>query len=224
MGPHAVLEGRTVIGRDNQIFSGAQIGVLSQDLKHKKGLVGRTTIGDRNYFREHVIISASTMQSYDEEHRVTSIGNDCMFMGCSHVAHDCHVGNNVIMANSAVLAGHVDVEDYAILGGLSAIHQECVVGAHSLIGGLCAASKDVPPYMIVNGNPARCRGVNTIGLRRRGFSEEKRTLIKELYRIMFRADLNTTQALHHIETTLDECDERNHFLEFVRKSIRGITK
>ena len=224
IGPHVVIEGRTAIGRENHFFSGAQIGVLSQDLKHKKGLVGRTVIGDRNIFREHVIVSASTMESYDEEHRVTSIGNDCMFMGCSHVAHDCHVGDYVLMANCAVIAGHVDVEDYAILGGLSAIHQECVVGRHSLIGGMCAASKDVPPYTIVKGNPARCRGVNSIGLRRRGFSEEKRAIVKEMFRIMFRSDLNTTQALHHIETTLDECDERNYFLEFVRRSIRGITK
>jgi UDP-N-acetylglucosamine acyltransferase len=224
VGPHVVIEGRTVIGRNNHFYSGTQIGVLSQDLKHKKGLIGRTTIGDRNIFREHVIVSASTMQSYDEEHRVTSIGNDCMFMGCSHVAHDCHVGSHVIMANCAVIAGHVDIEDMAILGGLSAVHQECVVGRLALVGGLCAVSKDVPPFMIVNGNPGRCRGVNTIGLRRRGIDEARRAQIKEIHRIMFRSDLNTTQALHHIETLVEESEERNHFLEFVRKSIRGITK
>lgn len=224
IGPHVVIDGRTVIGEGNQFFSGAQIGVLSQDLKHKKGLVGKTVIGNHNLFREHVIVSASTMESYDEEHRVTSVGNHCMFMGCSHIAHDCHVGSYVLMANSAVIAGHVDVEDYAILGGLSAVHQECVVGRHALLGGLCAASKDVPPYTIVKGNPARCRGVNLVGLRRRGFSSEKRAVVKEMFRIMFHSDLNTTQALHHIETTVEDCDERNHFLEFVRKSIRGITK
>lgn len=224
VGPHVVIDGRTEIGQGNQFFSGAQIGVLSQDLKHKKGLVGRTTIGDHNLFREHVIVSASTMESFDEEHRVTSIGSHCMFMGCSHVAHDCHVGSFVLMANCAVIAGHVDVEDYAILGGLSAVHQECVVGRHSLLGGLCAASKDVAPYTIVKGNPAKCRGVNLVGLRRRGFSEATRSVIKEMFRIMFRGDFNTTQALHHIETTVEDCEERSHFLEFVRKSIRGITK
>ena len=224
VGSHCVLTGRTKIGSGNQFFSSAHVGVLCQDLKHKPGLVGRTIIGDNNHFRENVTVSSSTMTSYDEDHRVTSIGNSSMFMANSHVAHDCHVGNSVIMANCVSLSGHVDVEDFAILGGLSGVHQGCVIGRYSFVGGCSRVAKDVPPYMIVDGNPARCCGPNSIGLKRKGFTDEQRLLIKNLYRIMFRAHLNTTQALHEIEATLEDCTERGCFVDFVRKSIRGITK
>ena len=224
VGPHCVLEGRTVIGEGNHIYSGAQIGVLSQDLKHKAGLVGRTRIGNHNIIREHVTVSACTLTSCDEEHRVTSIGDQCMFMAYSHVAHDCHVGSGVIMANCASLAGHVEVEDRSILGGLSGVHQECVVGRMSFIGGLSRVARDVPPYMIVDGNPAHCCGPNTVGLKRSGMDSVQRARIKQMYKIMFRSDLNTTQAIHEIETTVEDSEERAHFLEFVRRSIRGVTK
>jgi UDP-N-acetylglucosamine acyltransferase len=224
VGPHCVLAGRTVIGEGNQFFSGAQIGILSQDLKHKKGLVGRTLIGDRNMFREHVTISACTMSSYDEEHRVTTIGNGCLFMAYSHVGHDCHLGDRVIMANCAALSGHVEVEDSVILGGLSGVHQECVLGTMAFVGAMTRISKDVPPYMIVEGNPAKCHGPNTVGLRRNGLDGEARKRIKDMYRIVFRSDLNTTQALHEIEATVEDSHERNHFVDFVRKSLRGVTK
>lgn len=224
VGPHCVLDGRTVIGARNHFFSGAQIGVLSQDLKHKVGLIGRTVIGNDNVFREHVTVSACTLTSYDEEHRVTSIGDHCMFMAYSHVAHDCHVGSGVIMANCASLAGHVDVEDKAILGGLSGIHQECVVGTMSFVGGLSRVARDAPPYMIVDGNPAHCCGPNTVGLKRNGLDTIERARIKQMYKIMFRSDLNTTQAVHEIEAEVEDCKERAVFLEFVRRSIRGVTK
>jgi len=224
VGPHCVIDGRTIIGEGNMFYSGAQIGVLSQDLKHKPGLVGRTRIGNHNIFREHVTVSACTMASCDEEYRVTSIGDQCMLMAYSHVAHDCHVGTGVIMANCASLAGHVEVEERAILGGLSGVHQECVVGKMSFIGGLSRVARDVPPYMIVDGNPARCCGPNTVGLKRNGFDSAQRARIKQMYKIMFHSDLNTTQALHEIETTVEEGEERNYFLEFVRRSIRGVTK
>ncbi len=224
VGPHCVIDGRTVIGEGNMFYSGAQIGVLSQDLKHKPGLVGRTRIGNHSIFREHVTVSACTMASSDEEHRITSIGDQCMFMAYSHVAHDCHVGTGVIMANCASLAGQVEVEDRAILGGLSGVHQECVVGKMSFIGGLSRVARDVPPFMIVDGNPARCCGPNTVGLKRNGFDSWQRSRIKQMYKIMFHSDLNTTQALHEIETTVEESEERNYFLEFVRRSIRGVTK
>lgn len=224
VGPHCVLDGRTTIGENNVIFSGAQIGVLSQDLKHKPGLIGRTQIGNHNIFREHVTVSACTLAGFDEEHRVTSIGDGCMFMAYSHVAHDCHVGNGVVMANCASLAGHVDIEDNAILGGLSGIHQECVVGRMAFVGGLSRVARDVPPYMIVDGNPAQCCGPNTVGLKRNGMDNVQRARVKQMYKIMFRSDLNTTQALHEIESVVEDSDERTHFLDFVRKSIRGITK
>ncbi|HNZ16772.1 MAG: acyl-ACP--UDP-N-acetylglucosamine O-acyltransferase [Candidatus Hydrogenedentes bacterium] len=224
VGPHCVITGRTVIGKNNRIFSGCQIGVLSQDLKHKEGLVGRTSIGDNNMLREHVTISASTMTSYDDDHRTTSIGDSCLMMAYSHVAHDCHVGDFVVMANCASLSGHVDVEDRATLGGLSGVHQECVVGTMAFVGGMTRVVKDVAPYMIVEGNPGQCHGPNSVGLRRAGFDTEARRRIKQMYKIMFRSDLNTTQALHEIEASIEESDERNHFVDFVRKSIRGITK
>ncbi|MBN2307740.1 MAG: acyl-ACP--UDP-N-acetylglucosamine O-acyltransferase [Candidatus Hydrogenedentes bacterium] len=224
VGPHCVLTGRTVIGENNRFYSGAQIGILSQDLKHKEGLVGRTVIGNGNMFREHMTVSASTLESYDDDHRVTSIGDNCLLMAYTHIAHDCHLGNNVIMGNCASLAGHVDVEDRATINGLSGVHQECVVGRLSFVGAMSRVSKDVPPYMIVEGNPARCHGPNVVGLRRNGLDSAARKRIKDMYRIMFRSDLNTTQALHEIEATVEDSEERTHFVEFVRKSLRGITK
>jgi UDP-N-acetylglucosamine acyltransferase len=224
VGPHCVLDGRTVIGRNNRIYSGAQIGIVCQDLKHRHDLIGRVVLGDNSMIREHVTISASSMESPEDEHRTTSLGSGCLLMAYAHVAHDCQVGDGVIMANCTALAGHVQVEDYATLSGLCAVHQFCMVGAHSFVGGLARVTKDVPPYMIVEGNPARCFGPNTVGLRRRGFSEEARGRIKQMYRIMFRSDLNTTQALHEIETTVEDSDERAHFLDFFRRSLRGVTK
>jgi len=224
IGPHCVIDGRTVIGEGNAFYSGAQIGILSQDLKHKPGLVGLTRIGNHCIFREHVTVSACTMTGCDDEHRVTAIGGQCMFMAYSHVAHDCHVGSGVIMANCASLAGHVEVEDRAIIGGLSGVHQDCVVGKMSFIGGLSRVARDVSPYMIVDGNPARYCGPNTVGLKRNGLDPAQRNRIKQMYKIMFRSDLNTTQALHEIETTVEESEERSYFLEFVRRSIRGVTK
>lgn len=224
VGPHCVIDGRTVVGRRNQFFSGAQIGVLCQDMKHKPGLVGRTQIGDNNIFREHMTVSSSTMQSYDDDHRVTSIGSNCLFMAYSHVAHDCHVGDNVWMANCASLAGHVTVEDRAILGGLCAVHQECVVGRMAFVGGLTAVTKDALPYMIIDGNPAKSYGPNTVGLRRNGFDPEARNRIKTMYRLLCRSNLNTKQAIDEIEATVEDSDERTHILEFIRNSIRGVTK
>lgn len=224
VGPHCVIDGRTVIGKNNRIFSGAQVGVLCQDLKHMDGLVGRATIGDGNMIREHVTISASTMESFDDDHRVTSIGDNCLFMAYCHIAHDCHVGNHVVMANCAMLAGHVDVNDRAILSGMSGVHQECVVGCMSFVGAMTRVGKDVPPYMLVEGNPARCHGPNMVGLRRNGLDADARKRIKDMYKVMFRSDLNTTQALHEIEATIPESEERDTFVEFVRKSLRGITK
>jgi len=224
VGPHCVIDGRTIIGKNNQFFSGSQIGILCQDLKHRSDLVGRTSIGDNNIFREHVTVSSSTMSSEEDEHRITTIGSNCLFMAYCHVAHDCQVGSRIIMANCATLAGHVHVEDNALLGGLCAIHQYCAIGTMAMIGGLSAVSKDVPPFMIVDGNPARCCGPNSVGLRRNGLGPEARKRIKEMYRIMYRSGLNTTQALHEIERSIEDSEDRTHFVEFVRKSIRGITK
>lgn len=224
VGPHCVIEGRTTIGKGNMFCSGAQIGVLSQDLKHGEGLVGQTVIGDNNQFREHTSVSASTMEEDSDDHRVTTVGNGCLFMTSSHIAHDCHVGNEIVMANCVCLSGHVDVQDYAIIGGLSGVHQFSVVGTLAFVGGMTRVTKDAPPYMIVEGNPSRCLGPNTVGLQRRGFDKAQRDRIKSLYKIVCLSKLNTTQALQEIENSVEDSEERNVFLDFVRKSERGITK
>lgn len=224
VGPHCVIDGRTIIGENNSFFSGSQIGVMCQDLKHNMKLTGRVEIGDNNTFREHVTISASTMSSYNDDHRITTIGNNCLFMAYSHVGHDCQLGSEIIMGNCATLAGHVHVEDYAFFAGLSAVHQFCAVGTIAMIGGLAAVSKDVPPYTMIAGNPARFCGLNSVGLRRRGIDSVTRRQIKEMTRIMFRSSFNTTQALHEIERVVEDTSARTHFLDFFRKSIRGVTK
>lgn len=223
VGPHCVIDGRTQIGENSRFFSGAQIGVLSQDLKHRKGLIGRTEIGDNCVLREHVTVSASTMTSYDDDHRVTSIGNGCLLMAYAHVAHDCHIGEHVVMANCASLAGHVDVEDYAVLGGLCGVHQECVVGKLAFLGGMTRITKDAPPFMIVEGNPGVCCGPNSVGLRRAGFDQEARRQVKNMYKLVYRSGLNATQALQEIEAKIPESEVRAYFVEFYRKSIRGVT-
>lgn len=224
VGPHCVMDGRTIIGENNEFFSGTQIGVICQDLKHDRKIVGRTEIGDGNTFREHVTISASAMPSYSDDHKCTTIGGGCLFMAYSHVGHDCQLGNSIIMGNCATLAGHVHVEDFAFFAGLSAVHQFCSVGTMAMIGGLAAVSKDAPPYMMTAGNPARYCGLNAVGLRRRGVDVDVRRQIKEMGRIMFRSGLNTTQALHEIERAVQDNPVRTHFLEFFRKSVRGVTR
>lgn len=225
VGPHCVIDGRTEIGPGNRIYSGAQIGVPSQDRKHGEGLTGRTVIGGGNLIREHVVISACTLAGDESDRdRATVIGNGCMFMAFSHVAHDCRVGNGVILANCAALAGHVTVEDEAVVGGLSGVHQECAIGALAFVGGVTAVRKDVPPYMIVDGVPARCSGPNAVGLQRHGFDAQARARVKAMYRIMYRSGLNTTQALERIEAAVEDSAERKHFLAFVRASVRGITR
>ena len=222
VGPHCVIEGHTTIGKRNTFSSGAQIGVLSQDLKHGENLVGQTVIGDDNHFREHTSVSASTMEEDADDHRVTTIGSGGLFMANSHVAHDCHVGDNVIMANCVCLSGHVDVHDHVIIGGLSGVHQFSVIGTMAFLGGMTRAHKDAPPYMIVQGNPAHCLGPNTVGLQRHGFDKAQRDRIKRMYKIVYRSNLNTMQALREIENSVDDSEERNVFLDFVRKSERGI--
>lgn len=224
VGPHCVLTGRTEIGENNRFFSGAQIGILSQDLKHRAGLVGKTVIGNNNMFREFVTISASTLENDGEEDRVTRIGDRCLFMACTHVGHDCRVGSNVIMANNSALSGHVEVEDSVTLGGLAGVHQFCRVGTQAFIGGMSRINMDVPPFMIAEGHPAHCYGPNIVGLKRHGFDKDARATIKTMYRILYRSGLNTTQALEEINQSVPQCREREMLLSFIRESTRGILK
>ena len=224
VGPHCVIEGDTVIGERNRFFSGAQIGILSQDLKHNPDLLGRAVIGNDNIIREFVTVSSSTMESEEETDRLTSIGDNCLLMSYVHVGHDCHIGNSVILASYAGLSGHVDIHDDANIGGMTGLHQESRVGQHAFVAGHSRLLKDAPPYMVVEGNPCKCHGPNTIGLQRNGLDQNARSRVKEIYKIMFRSNLNTTQALAELDKSIDPSEERDLFVEFVRQSTRGITK
>lgn len=224
IGPYCVLTGRTTVGENNHFFSGAQIGILSQDLKHKAGLVGRTVIGDNNLLREFVTISASTMEKDEDETRATSIGSNCLLMACTHVGHDSVLGDGVVMANNAALSGHVTINDHVTIGGLTGIHQFCRVGTQAFVGGMSRINMDVPPYMIVEGHPARCYGPNVVGLKRHGFDADARTHIKMIYKILYRTGLNISQALEQIRRAVPACPERENLLEFVKTSTRGLLK
>jgi UDP-N-acetylglucosamine acyltransferase len=225
IGPHNVIGAGTVMGKNNETFSGAQIGVTPQDLKHVKGANGLTIIGDANVFREFTTISASTVYANDVPgEKVTRIGNGCLFMATTHVGHDCIVGNGVIMANGAALSGHVTVQDRAIFGGITGVHQFCVIGTMSFIGGMARVNKDVLPYMLVEGHPVRCYGPNTVGLRRNGLSDDAIQQLRRIYKVLYRSGLNTSQAVERIEQDITACPERDTILAFIAASERGITK
>jgi len=224
IGPHCVVGAGTTLGAGNQLFSAAQIGILPQDLKHVKGAFGKTLIGDNNVFREFVTVSSGTVYANDDHEKVTRVGSGGLYMACTHIAHDCIVGDGVIMANQAALAGHVTVEDRVTIGGLTGVHQFCVLGKMSFIGGMTRANKDVLPYMIVEGSPMKCHGPNTIGLERAGLSKDAIKAIRNVYKLIYRSDLNTSQALERIETEIPDCPEKRVLVDFVRNSERGISK
>ncbi|MDT8419568.1 MAG: acyl-ACP--UDP-N-acetylglucosamine O-acyltransferase [Desulfuromonadales bacterium] len=219
VGPHAVIEGRTEIGRDNQIFQFASVGAVPQDLKFH-GEESTLSIGDRNKIREFVTIHLGTEDGGGK----TTVGSDNLFMAYSHVAHDCVVGNHVILANAATLAGHVEIDDYAIMGGLSAVHQFCRIGCHVMASGGAMVTQDVAPYTIVQGDRATTVGLNLIGLKRRGFSPEVLKAIKQAYRFVFRAGLPLEEALTKIENELAASSELTVFVDFIRKSERGLAR
>jgi len=219
VGPHAVVEGWTEIGRDNQIFQFASIGADPQDLKFH-GEKSLLKIGDRNKIREFVTMHRGTEDGGGE----TVVGSDNLFMAYAHVAHDCRVGDHVILANCGTLAGHVIVEDFAIVGGLSGIHQFSRIGAHAMIGGGSAVVQDVAPFTIAQGNHAKTVGLNLVGLKRRGFSEESLRAIKKAYRLVFRSGLRLEDALKQIETDLIDAEDALAFAEFIRNSDRGIAR
>ena len=215
---HVSLSGPSKIGAGNKFFAFASIGQQTQDLKY----VGEPThlaIGDDNTFREFTTVHRGTAPgSY------TRIGSRGNFLAYSHIAHDCIVGDGVIFSNNGTLAGHVEVEDYAIIGGLTAVHQFCRIGRHAITGGCSKIVQDVPPYMIADGNPAKVRSYNKVGLERHGFSEEAQRAIKEAYRLIYRAELNLQQAIEQIRADLPRTPEIEHLLAFVTASPRGIIK
>jgi UDP-N-acetylglucosamine acyltransferase len=216
---HVVVEGHTRVGARCSIFPFASIGHQPQDLKFK-GEPSRLEIGDDTIIREHVTMNPGTAGGG----MLTKVGNRCLIMVGSHVAHDCRLGDNVIMANNATLGGHVELGDWVTVGGLVGIHQFVKVGAHAMLGFQTAVSQDVPPFMLVDGNPAETRTVNKIGLERHGVPDATITALRQAYKVLFREGLTVSNALTRIEAELPALPEINHLVEFCRSSERGISK
>ncbi len=212
-----IMEGAK-IGKNCRIFPGAVISAIPQDLKFA-GEETTVEIGDNTTIREFVTINRGTKES-----NKTVIGNNCLLMAYVHVAHDCFIGNNCILANAANLAGHINIDDYAILGGLSAVHQFVNIGAHVMISGGSLVRKDVPPFTKAARDPLSFVGINSIGLRRRGYDSDKINEIQDIYRVIYLKNLNVSQALTYIETEMPASPERDEILSFVSKSSRGIMK
>ena len=220
IGPHVVIREGTHIGKQCQIFQFASIGEAPQAFFYR-GEKTSLFIGDQNILREFVTFHRGTTKGGGK----TVIGNDNFFMAYSHVAHDCHIGNQVVLANGATLGGHIMVEDHAIIGGLSAVHQFCRIGAHAIISGLTGVSQDIPPYMMAAGSRARLYGLNTVGLKRFNFSEKAIRALKKAYRIIFRSSLTLEKALKQIgEDEIYQTQEVQHLLHFIQQSKRGITR
>jgi len=219
IGPHTVINGPTRIGRDNRIFQFASLGDEPQDKKYA-GEPTRLEIGDRNTIREFVTINRGTIQDAG----VTRMGDDNWIMAYVHIAHDCRIGNQTIFANNASLAGHVRVDDYAILGGFTLVHQFCAIGAYALTAFGSGISKDVPPYVAVGGSPARAYGLNMEGLRRRGFSEASRKLLKAAYKTLYRENLSLQDALLQLKQQATDHPELGILVTFLEQQTRGIVR
>jgi len=215
---HVVIGGHTRLGKQNEIFPFASIGLKTQDLKWNGG-VTRTEIGDGNTFREYVTIHSATGDG-----EVTRVGSLNHILAYCHVAHNCALGDHIIMSNVATLAGHVIVEDHAVIGGLAAVHQFCRIGKLAMIGGCSKVVQDVPPFMIGDGNPAETRTINKVGMERNGVSEKAQTALRQAYKILFREGLTIPNALVKIEKKLPPLPEIKHLVQFVRASDRGISK
>jgi len=219
IGPHVVINGPTRIGRDNQIFQFSSIGEIPQDKKYH-GESSRLEIGDRNTIREFVTINRGT----EDGGGVTRIGDDNWMMAYIHIAHDCLVGNNTIFANGASLAGHVEIDDYVILGGFTLVHQFTKIGSGAFCGMGSAIGKDIPPYVMVSGNPASPYGINSEGLKRRQFDRAAIKAVKDAYKIIYRSGLTTEEAKQQLEPLAQQHAEVKPMLEFLQRSERGILR
>jgi UDP-N-acetylglucosamine acyltransferase len=214
---HVLIERDTAVGEDCVLSHGAVLGTHPQDLKYR-GESTRLVVGDRTVIREYATLNRGTSAS-----GVTTVGSDCMLMSYVHVAHDCHLGDHVILSNAVNMAGHVTIGDWAIIGGMTPIHQFVRIGAHAFIGGQSRISKDVPPYVKAAGIPLQLYGLNSVGLQRRGFSEEVRLELKRAYRLFFGSTHNTTQALARAREELRALPEVEAFLTFFESSDRGVS-
>ena len=219
IGAHCVLEGETTIGAECQLFTGAVIGSIPQDLKYG-GERSQLIIGDRNRIREYVTMNPGTQGGGGK----TVIGSDCLFMAYSHVAHDCLLGSRVVLANSVALAGHIEVEDGAVVGGLVGIHQFVRVGTLAIIGGCSRVNQDVPPYSMCVGYPAKVFGLNSEGLRRANMPDETKQLLHKAFRTLFQSGLSMSHAVEQVGQTVTRSPEVNHLLEFIQQSKRGVCR
>ena len=213
---HVVIDGNTSLGIGNEIYPFASIGLRTQDMKWSGG-IARVEIGDNNTFREHVTVNSATADG-----GVTRVGSHNHILAYAHVAHDCTLGNHIVMSNVATLGGHIVVEDFANVGGLAAVHQFCRIGRMSIIGGCSKVVQDVPPFMLVDGNPAETRTVNKVGLERNGVSDETQNALKHAYRMLFREGLTIPNALARMESELPNSAELKHLVYFARSSERGL--
>jgi len=219
IGPHAVIQGPARIGADNVIFQFASVGSAPQDKKYK-GEPTRLEVGDRNVIRECVTLNRGTTK----DQGVTRIGSDNLFMAYAHVAHDCQIGNQCVLANNATLGGHVHLGDWVIMGGLSAIHQFCKVGAHAFIANNAAVTRDVPPYVMTVGQPAAAHSVNSEGLKRRGFTPEQIRNIRNAFRLLYRSGLKLADATAQLEAIVREQPEIKPIVDFLPTSTRSIVR
>lgn len=215
---HVVIDGHTTLGEGNEVFPFSTIGLRTQDLKWKGGKT-RTVIGDFNVFRESVTIHSATGDGEE-----TRIGSNNNLLAYCHVAHNCQLGNGIIMSNGTGLAGHVVVEDYAVFGGMTGVHQFCRVGTLSMVGGCSRINQDICPYTLVNGNPPSTVGLNKVGLERKDVPSEVQSALKEAYRLLFRGNLSLEEARARIGEILPESSQLRHLVEFLEKSERGICR
>jgi UDP-N-acetylglucosamine acyltransferase len=223
IGPHCVIEGHTRIGRDNKIFQFASIGAAPQDMKYA-GEPTELVIGDRNTIREFCTFNVGTAQ----DRGVTRIGSDNWIMAYVHIAHDCQLGDHIILANNATLAGHVHLADWVFIGGLTGIHQFVKIGAHAMAGFASAVTQDVPPFMTVDGNPLAVHGFNVVGLRRRGFTAERIAVVKQMHKLLYRQGKTLAQASEEIAALADSSPESRADVElmsgFLAQATRGIVR
>lgn len=219
IGPHVVLNGPMRMGTGNRVHQFASLGDAPQDKKYA-GEPTRLEIGDRNVFRESSTINRGTTHGRG----VTTIGDDNLFMAYSHVAHDCIVGNNLVFANCATLGGHVEVGDWVIIGGLSAVHQFCKIGPYAFVAGGCPVTRDVPPYVMVAGNPAEPHSINSVGLKRRGFTDDQVRNIRNAFRVLYRSDLLLADAVAQLTDLGTTQPEVAAFVEFIGKSERSLIR
>ena len=213
---HTIIKEYTEVGENCNIFSHCVIGGVPQDKKYN-GEKSKLVIGNNNTIREFCTLNRGT-----EESGITKVGNNCLFMAYVHIAHDCYLKNDIILANGVQLGGHVTIDNYGIVGGMTPVHQFCKIGMHSFIGGGLRVVQDVPPYIIANGEPLKFSGINILGLRRRKFSSTQRENIKKAYKLIYNSNYNISQATKKIKNTFNIDDSINDILDFIKSSSRGL--